>query len=84
MCRYKGGKELKSDTDKRITIEKVDETIYRLTISGTSVDDTGNYKVVASNAAGTVGSEAKVAVERKGCAAISRFGCCMHMCCSCG
>lgn len=56
---------MKADTDKRIVIEKVDETVYRLTISGALVDDTGNYKVVATNAAGTVGSEAKLAVERK-------------------
>lgn len=44
---------------------KVSDTIYKLTVKGVQVDDAGVYKVVATNDWGTVGSEAKVAVERK-------------------
>lgn len=51
--------------DKTIIMTKVSETVYKITVKGVQVDDAGVYKVVATNDWGTVGSEAKVTVERK-------------------
>lgn len=61
ICRYKAGNELKAD--KKISIEKIDDSIYRLTITGISADDAGDYSVEASNDSGSAVSESVLGVE---------------------
>lgn len=58
---YKAGQELKAD--KRITIEKVDDSIYRLSITGITADDAGDYSVEAENESGSAVSESTLGVE---------------------
>ncbi len=60
---YKAGNPVDASKDKRIKIEKLDDSHYRLTVADAKPEDAGVYEVVAENDAGSAKSKANVDVE---------------------
>lgn len=59
--RYKNGKDL--SVDKRVQVQKVDDSHYRLVINDAKPEDAAQYTVEVSNDAGTADSECSLTVK---------------------
>lgn len=55
--------ELDSAADRRVHMEKVTESIFKLIIDDSDIPYTGTYKVQLSNSAGSVDATAKGTVK---------------------
>ena len=62
---YKAGNPLDAAKNKRIKIEKLDDSHYRLTVKNVTPEDAGEYSVEAENDAGSAKSKANINVEGK-------------------
>lgn len=62
FCRYKNGKELSAS--KKIKIDKVDDSHFKLTVSDVAPEDEATFRVEAGNEVGTVSSEAALTIKK--------------------